>query len=439
MGQCNYRKNILLPQFFLCILSASALLAATPIADGAEKFLGNIIQGSVPSNFGDYWNQMTVENDAKWGMVESSRDQMSWSAISTAYDYSRNMGFPYKQHTFIWGTQEPGWISGLSATQQKEEVEEWIKAFGEKFPETEFIDVVNEPLNTPPSFRNALGGSGTTGWDWVVTAFEMARTYCPNSKLLINEFEIEYDAKLAAPYLNIIMILKERNLIDGIGIQCHTNEIQRDKPTVEAIRGALDTLASSGLPIYVSELDLKGDDNTQLTDYKRLFPVFWEHPAVRGVTLWGYQGNIWNAEAILIKNGAERPALKWLRSYVDSVKSSTSVIVDKKNASLQDISIGMHNGHSMIIRLPDPETVALGITDLQGRMLYRQNNLYLKQGETFLSLPADFDVRGVYILHIEGEHLLVTRKVVSASNSRKIFRYGNKPFPLVGNASDPEQ
>ncbi|MBN1576675.1 MAG: endo-1,4-beta-xylanase [Chitinispirillaceae bacterium] len=241
----NRKNSCTLIHFLLSILIYTFPTLAKPIAEGADKFLGNIVQGSVPSNFDSYWNQVTVENGAKWGMVETPRDQMNWAAISTAYNYARSKGFPYKQHTFVWGTQAPGWMSGLSAAEQKAEVEEWVKAYGEKFSETEFIDVVNEPLNTPPSFKNALGGEGETGWDWVVTSFEMAREHCPNARLLINEYEIEYDATLAAEYLKIIMILKDRGLVDGIGIQCHTNEIQRDKPTVEAIKEALDTLASS--------------------------------------------------------------------------------------------------------------------------------------------------------------------------------------------------
>ena len=61
------------------------------------------------------------------------------------------------------------------------------------------VDVVNEPLlghNRPDgspgdaNYINALGGLGKTGWDWVITAFTMAREYLPHAKLLINDFNI---------------------------------------------------------------------------------------------------------------------------------------------------------------------------------------------------------------------------------------------------------
>ena len=52
---------------------------------------------------------------------------------------------------------------------------------------------------------------------------------------------------------------------------------------------------------------------------QRIFPVFWEHPAVEGVTLWGFRPGVWRTEqrAYLIdREGRERPALQWLRTYL---------------------------------------------------------------------------------------------------------------------------
>ncbi len=79
------------------------------------------------------------------------------------------------------------------------------------------IDVVNEPLHAPPSYMNAIGGSGSTGWDWVIWAFEKARQYCPNAKLLINEYDVLSSTTNLANYISIINLLKARNLLDGIG------------------------------------------------------------------------------------------------------------------------------------------------------------------------------------------------------------------------------
>ena len=88
-------------------------------------------------------------------------------------------------------------------------MEEWIKAYAQRYPETDFIDVVNEPIHAPAGYREALGGSGETGWDWIVRSFEIARTYCPNAKLLINDFYIISDETKVIRYLDIIKILQD--------------------------------------------------------------------------------------------------------------------------------------------------------------------------------------------------------------------------------------
>lgn len=280
-----------------------------------SKFLGNIVQDSVPSNFDTYWDQVTPENSTKWGSVESSRDSMNWSAADTAYNYAKSNGFPFKFHTLVWGNQEPNWVSGLSASEQRAELLEWYEAVSQRYGDSEYIDVVNEPLHQPPSYKNAIGGDGSTGWDWVIWSFEQARQYFPNAKLHLNDYGIISDPNAAADYVEIVNLLNDRGLIDGIGIQCH--EFNMNNVAVSTMQNVLDTLAATGLPIHVSELDISGDDNTQLQRYQDKFPVLWEHSAVMGVTLWGYEeGTTWRENTHLVtSSGTERPALQWLREY----------------------------------------------------------------------------------------------------------------------------
>jgi endo-1,4-beta-xylanase len=49
--------------------------------------------------------------------------------------------------------------------QQKLAAENWIRSYGQRYPDTQLIDVVNEPLHDPSRYKGALGGDGTTGWD----------------------------------------------------------------------------------------------------------------------------------------------------------------------------------------------------------------------------------------------------------------------------------
>lgn len=316
---------------FLLIFVAIPLFSQ--IAQGHSKFLGCIIQSgsSVPRDFDLYWNQVTPENAGKWGSVEGTRDQYRWTDLDRAYNYAKQKGFPFRFHVLVWGKQQPSWITSLDSAWQAAEVEEWIRLAGERYPEAEYVEAVNEPIQWPPydyypSYYKALGGEGETGWDWVIWAFEKARENFPYSKLLINEYNILGGAKSISTYLKIINLLKERNLIDGICEQGHFLE----NVSPQTIKARLDQLAQTGLPIQISEFDLSyEDDAQQLAKYQQIFPVLWEHPAVEGITLWGYiEGQIWRTNAFLVRrDGTERPALQWLREYVQStvgIKFSSS-------------------------------------------------------------------------------------------------------------------
>lgn len=263
-----------------------------------------------------YFNQLTPENAGKWESVEGERDVMNWQALDTAYYFARDNGIPFKFHTLLWGQQQPGWIADLSPEEQLAEIEEWMAAVAERYPDLEMIEVVNEPLHAPPPYLDALGGAGETGWDWVITGFELAREYFPESQLILNDYQILHLPEFTQDYLEVITVLQERDLIDAIGLQAHFLE-RADVPVVAA---NLDTLAATGLPIYISEFDLNlANDARHANVMRDLFTLFWENPAVAGVTHWGHlQGSIWRTEAYLIRgDGSTRPGFDWIICYLD--------------------------------------------------------------------------------------------------------------------------
>ncbi len=287
-----------------------------PLAAGADKFLGSTLTAKYDEPFARLWNQVTPEDAGKWLSVEAQRGTMVWSVLDLVFAYARSHDLPVKAHTLVWGQQEPRWVAALPSDEQRAEVEDWIRAFGERYPDVAMVDVVNEPLHAPPSYAEAIGGAGETGWDWVVWAFERARVHFPDAALLINEYNILCCAGETARYADLIALLQERGLIDGIGVQAHG--LEGVDPAI--VTANLDTLARLGLPIYVSELDIAAtDDAEQLAIMQRLFPALWEHEAVAGVTFWGYRaGETWKTNAFLVDWFDEpRPALTWLACYLD--------------------------------------------------------------------------------------------------------------------------
>lgn len=326
-------------------LRASAMLIAAlgvqstqaQIAKGANKFLGNITVGNqVRSDFLNFWNQITAENECKWGSIEGGRDQMSWDGCDRAYNFAKKNQIPFRFHTLVWGSQYPGdpgtaserptagWLMKLSASERKAEVEEWIEAVAKKYPDAEMIDVVNEahPNHAPAPFKDALGGDGASGYDWIVNSFKLARKHWPKAILVYNDYNtIEYGDQVDWCVNMLKAIIKAGAPIDAVGAQAH----DAFKVNTNTVKSNIDKLASTGLPVYITEYDIELDDDAQQKKVmEEQFTMFWNHPKVVGVTYWGYVcGQTWRkgpsgnkGTCIMNSNGAERPALTWLKDYV---------------------------------------------------------------------------------------------------------------------------
>jgi hypothetical protein len=161
---------------------------------------------------------------------------------------------------------------------------------------------------------------------------------------MLNDVAITGQTASTDEYLKIINALKRENLIDVIGLQAHAFEFEPAATNVPSIPGHpyvpqddmrvhkanLDRLAATGIPIDITELDLDGQavngvagDEVQLGYYRNVIPTFWEHPAVRGITLWGWRApNHWrNAQSapIALQNGTLKPAGAWFFNYVNGI------------------------------------------------------------------------------------------------------------------------
>lgn len=310
---------IALSSLTLSLWIVSLLSCATvPPGRATIDFVGNIWPNGVGEGVtgSDLWTQVTPENAGKWESVEASRDEPDWGQLDAAYGYAKERGIPFRLHTLIWGQQYPSWMAEVTADEQREEIEEWISELADRYPEVDYIDVVNEPVHEVPVFADALGGAGESGYDWVIRSFELAREHFPDSALHINEYNILTDSSVIDDYLEVVGILQERGLVDGIGLQAHSLE----RSDLTLVRTKLDRLAETGLPIFITELDVSiRNDVLQAERFIELFSIFARHPAVRGITLWGStEGRTWRRYGYLIRrDGSYRPSLEWLLSYLD--------------------------------------------------------------------------------------------------------------------------
>jgi GH35 family endo-1,4-beta-xylanase len=285
-------------------------------ADGDTKFVGNITTaGQVRQDFLQYWDQITPENEGKWGSVENVRDNMNWSGVQTAYNFAEKNGIPFKQHTFVWGSQYPTWIDSLGSSEQAAEIEEWISQFCTKFPNTALIDVVNEAIagHKPANYaKNAFGNN------WIIRSFELAHQYCPNAVLILNDYNVlRWNT---ADYIALATPVIASGYMDAVGCQGHglgggSLGIQQ----LSELKANLNQIIALGVDIYITEYDIEQtDDQSQLQVMQEQFPLFYETPEIKGITYWGYVvGSTWRTgTGLLNTNGTPRPALIWLMDYL---------------------------------------------------------------------------------------------------------------------------
>lgn len=98
--------------------------------------------------------------------------------------------------------------------------------------------------------------------------------------------------------------------IHAVGVQAHaTANLQ----TIDKVA------AETGLPVYVTELDLDiANDDQRRQVMESHFTMFWNNPNVDAVTLWGYvEGMTWVPNSgLMSSDGDMRPAMTWLTGFL---------------------------------------------------------------------------------------------------------------------------
>lgn len=349
----NTMKQVMKIITLLIFCLSCCSFAGPGLADGATKFVGNITQSNTApgpnDEFTKLWNQATAENGCKWGSVEGTRGNYNWSGCDAAYNWAKNNGGLFKFHALLWGSQYPNWLPGLSVDETKKAITAWFDAVKKHYPSIDLIDVANEAIRTNTGYHSnykntkiieALGGDNNQSYQFLITAFQMARERWPDAILIYNDYNtIQWDVDGG---IKLIQTLQEAKApIDGYGLQGHDlmstggnyngtggggtcMDYNQFVSTMEKIHKQ-----TNNIPIFISEYDVPStDDNIQERCYKEQFSYWMEDPYVAGITIWGYiYGHTWldcNGTASgcsgLIKNGQDRKAMTWLKSYLSTNK-----------------------------------------------------------------------------------------------------------------------
>ena len=353
--------------FLILMVAISAAFGGPGLADGAAKFVGNITtQGQVRSDFTSLWNQITAENECKWASIEGTQGRYNWSGCDAAYNWAKNNGGHFKFHALVWGSQYPNWLNGKSAEDTKKAITNWMDAVKNHYPDLEMIDVVNEAIKSGGKYHSNYGSQGNNNiiaalggdngnYEFVATAFKMARERWPDAILIYNDYNTVQWQKNEG--IDLINKLKQQGApVDAYGLQAHDMQVSGGQQGGQGGGGSclnINTLKSvieeiwnkTQMPMFISEYDIASDDdNDQKNCYSQQISYFMENEHIAGITLWGYiYGSTWttNGNSGIIKNGQDRPAMTWLKQYL------------KENKGVN--STGLPTGDGVTIVEPEPQ------------------------------------------------------------------------------------
>ncbi len=407
---------------------AFCMTAHAQLSQNPDKFLGNITtRYNVDYGKEEYWtlwNQITPENESKWSSIEgNARNSFNWSGADNAFNYAKRHNFPYKFHTLIWGSQYPSWMDKLSTADQYKAIVEWFDAVKKRYPDLPLIDVVNEAIagHAPAPYKEALGGDGVTGYDWIIKAFELAYERWPNAILIYNDYNtFQWNT---SQFITLVKTLRDAGApIDAYGCQSH-DLTDLDVGSFKSVMNNLQT--NLKMPMYSTEYDIgTDDDNLQLKRYQEQIPYMWESSYCAGITLWGYiYGATWttNGNSGLIRldedgTATDRPAMTWLRKYMatDKAKNAKSPFPGmKKEASVYVKPAGP--------RVPVEESIPITVRARMRTKTIDYVELYIK-GQLYETMKEPPYVV-YYTPTVQGTHSL--KAIVYTTDGEKYERIGN--------------
>jgi len=326
----------------------------------------------------EQFNQISPENDLKWQLIHprEGAEGYEFGAADAFVNFGLSNNMYVVGHTLVWHSQTPNWVfagtnppptnatasaavnTNALATNQfargqfgggfgryngprasREELLQRMRdhihtVVGRYKGKVKCWDVVNEAIADGGGtniLRNSLWLE-IIGSDFIAKAFQYAHEADPDAILRYNDYGLENPARRKKLVTLIKSLQAEKVPVHAIGSQAHINV----STTFETMDQALAEIATLGLPIHITELDvnsaaggqrgfgadisanasatlggLVSEADKKLADaYAGIFRAFLKHSdSVKVLTFWGANdANSWRANGKpLLFNGESQP------------------------------------------------------------------------------------------------------------------------------------
>lgn len=265
-------------------------------------------------------NFVVMETGMKWRTAQPTPDGFAFDLADGEMAWATQEGFPVKGHTLFWGNVPPFssgsgvpvWIrerfpNPNLTPAERAELRGLLKAYVEATVSRyrgriDVWDVTNETLNVFTPFLMERLGVGI-----LPEIYAWVHAIDPGCQLVFNEWITEVFTGLPGPSAADVRD-RVRTLVDAgvpihaVGQQAHfvpgvvyaggTADLSQ-RTRIDDYATALDTLASVGLPVHITEVNFVAPDapEARAAQAEALMRVWWGHPAVDQIVFWG----LWNA------------------------------------------------------------------------------------------------------------------------------------------------
>ncbi len=246
------------------------------------------------------FNYAVHENALKWYDCEKKPNIVDYSTADRIWQLCQERNIPMRGHCIFWEKDRlvQSWVKKLNNDELRAAIKRRAIGVTEHFKgRIEEFDLNNEMIHGD-FFRRRLGYGIINEMAW------LAKAGNPNVTLFVNDYGILDIGYNAYAYITQIENLLANGVpIEGIGCQAH---LAYSLPTVtpgEHVQKTLDELAKFNIPIKITECLFSFDDEqTRADELRRLFPIYFAHPSVEAILMWGFwEGDHWQPHTAMWK------------------------------------------------------------------------------------------------------------------------------------------
>jgi endo-1,4-beta-xylanase len=246
---------------------------------------------------------VTPEIHLNWDAIEWNKGELAFGPVDDLLAFATRHGLKVHGHTLLWDQSTPKWAKESMLIGDWKPIHRHFSSVISRYQgQIDQWNVVNEPIDVTHRQDGLRANTflRSFGPNYIQRAFEEARTFAPNARLLINDYGFDYDNseenRRRYMFLRLLERLKKVGVpLDAVGIQAHL-DLSKGPLKEKIISKFLDDVAGFGLDIVISELDVKEcdfaaslaeRDKRVALETKRYLDVALSNSATRGVITWG--------------------------------------------------------------------------------------------------------------------------------------------------------